>query len=65
MHSNGINLNTASYEELAEKLQIGDRKTQYILENRPYSSWDDFRKKVPDLPDSTVNDLKRGNAVIE
>ncbi|NLG18489.1 MAG: helix-hairpin-helix domain-containing protein [Fibrobacter sp.] len=65
MQSKGINLNTASYEELAQELQISDRKAQYILENRPYSNWDDFRKKVPDLPDSTVSDLKRGNAVIE
>jgi competence protein ComEA len=60
----GIDLNRASEEELAELPMVGPRRARYIVENRPFRSWEDV-KRVPGLSEGMVDDLRHGGATID
>jgi competence protein ComEA len=40
----GVNLNTASEDELARVGGLGRERAQRIIQNRPFRSWDDVKQ---------------------
>lgn len=59
-----VNLNTASHEEIANLPMVGDKRADFIVQNRPFHSWDDVGKVVG-IGEGMVDDLKKGNAIID
>jgi DNA uptake protein ComE-like DNA-binding protein len=60
----GIDLNSASEEELAGVKQIGAERARTIVENRPFDDWDDL-KELPGFTDRLVQDLQSLGFTIE
>jgi DNA uptake protein ComE-like DNA-binding protein len=46
MEKEQINLNTASYEDIRHLRMVGDTRAHFIIDHRPYKTWDEFRDKV-------------------
>ena len=65
MAENKININTANRDEIAKLPMVGDTRAQYLVDNRPFNSWEDLQKKVPSLSETMVNDLKKAGATVE
>lgn len=59
----GVDLNTASAEELDRVGGLGHDRVQRIIENRPFHSWEDL-KRVEGFGDTLVNDLKNSGATL-
>lgn len=59
-----VDLNSADYETLSKLPMVGDKRAQFIIENRPYDNWEDIKRKVPGFSDGMIGDLKKGNATI-
>ncbi|HKU42644.1 MAG TPA: helix-hairpin-helix domain-containing protein [Polyangiales bacterium] len=57
----GIELNTASEDELAIQVGLGPERASRIMANRPYRSWDDVRR-VEGLTDAVVEALRGAGA---
>jgi DNA uptake protein ComE-like DNA-binding protein len=60
----GLDLNSASEEELAGVKQIGAERAVSIVENRPFDDWDDL-KELPGFSDRLIEDLKSAGFTIE
>ncbi|HYG33645.1 MAG TPA: helix-hairpin-helix domain-containing protein [Clostridia bacterium] len=60
----GINLNTASSEELAKLPGIGPDKAWDLMQHRPYRNWEDV-KRVPGIHEKAVEIMQRSGATIE
>ncbi|HEX3020675.1 MAG TPA: helix-hairpin-helix domain-containing protein [Chitinispirillaceae bacterium] len=58
-----IDLNNADFETIAKLPMVGEKRAHFIVDNRPYQSWDDLRK-VPGLSDGMVEDLRNSNATL-
>lgn len=58
-----INLNTADFEDISKLPMVGEKRAHFIIDHRPYSSWDDL-KKVPGLSEGMVDDLRNSNATL-
>jgi competence ComEA-like helix-hairpin-helix protein len=55
--SGKVNLNNASFEEIAQLPGVNYDKAQSIVDHRPFRSWDDL-KKVEGFTDSNIDTLK-------
>ncbi len=58
-----ININTASKEELATLPKIGDEQAQTLLEERPFSSWDEI-DELPGFDERLVRDLQKSGGYL-
>jgi DNA uptake protein ComE-like DNA-binding protein len=57
----GIDLNTASREQLERVGGLGSDRAQKIMQQRPIRSWDEF-KRIDGFSDTLVDDLRRAGA---
>ncbi len=57
----GIDLNSASAQELEKVGGLGRERAQRIVKARPFHSWDDV-KRIEGFSDTLVNDLKQAGA---
>ncbi len=55
--SQSININAASLQELMNLKGIGEARAQHIIENRPYTSLEDFKQKTG-LSDSLFDQIR-------
>jgi hypothetical protein len=58
-----ININTASKEELTRLPKIGDEQAQTLLEERPFSSWDEI-DELPGFDERLVRDIQKGGGYL-
>lgn len=58
-----IDLNSADLDAIAKLPMVGEKRAHFIVDHRPYESWDDLRK-VPGLSEGMVDDLKNSNATL-
>jgi DNA uptake protein ComE-like DNA-binding protein len=58
-----VNLNTASFEELAGLPMVGPERAQELINHRPFQDWSDV-DKVPGFSKGMIDDLKSGGATI-
>ncbi len=61
--ANGVDLNSASAQELENVGGLGRERAQRIIQARPLNSWDDV-KKIEGFSDKLVNDLRQAGARI-
>ncbi len=59
----GIDLNSASQQELERVGGLGQDRARRIINARPLSSWDDI-KNIEGFSETLVNDLKQAGATI-
>ncbi|HYZ33937.1 MAG TPA: helix-hairpin-helix domain-containing protein [Crenalkalicoccus sp.] len=59
----GVNLNTASVDELERIGGIGRQRAERIVQARPFASWDDL-KRVEGFSDKLVQDLREAGATL-
>jgi competence protein ComEA len=59
----GVDLNSASIEELERVGGLGRERAQRIIQNRPFRSWDDL-KRIEGFSDKLVEDLKNAGATL-
>jgi DNA uptake protein ComE-like DNA-binding protein len=59
----GVNLNSASLEELDRVGGLGRERARRIVESRPFRSWDDL-KRIEGFSDTLVDDLKQAGATL-
>lgn len=62
-NAHGIDLNSASREELERVGGLGSDRAERIIENRPIRSWDDLRK-VDGFGGTLVEDLREAGATL-
>jgi DNA uptake protein ComE-like DNA-binding protein len=62
-NARGVDLNTASQEELEQVGGLGRERAQRIIENRPIRSWDDL-KNIEGFSDKLVEDLRQAGATL-
>jgi hypothetical protein len=60
-NAKGVALNTASEDELSEKIGLGPERASRIMAGRPFRSWDDVRR-IEGLTDAIVEQLQRTGA---
>lgn len=63
-NANGVDLNTASQQDLEGVGGLGPDRAKRIIQARPLNSWDDL-KKIEGFSETLVNDLKQAGARIE
>jgi competence protein ComEA len=61
--AHGIDLNSASEEELARVGGIGRERARRIVETRPFNSWEEL-KDVEGFSDKLVEDLQNAGATL-
>jgi DNA uptake protein ComE-like DNA-binding protein len=61
--ANGIDLNSASEEELDRVGGIGEERARRIVQQRPFGSWDDL-KRVDGFSEKLVDDLRQAGATL-
>lgn len=61
--ANGVNLNSASREELERVGGLGPDRAERIIQQRPIRSWDDL-KNMEGFSDKLVQDLRQAGATI-
>jgi competence protein ComEA len=59
----GVDLNTASAEQLDRVGGLGHDRVQRLIQSRPFRSWDDV-KQVEGFGDTLVEDLKKKGATL-
>jgi DNA uptake protein ComE-like DNA-binding protein len=65
MEKEQINLNTASYEDIRHLRMVGDTRAHFIIDHRPYKTWDEFRDKVPGISEGMIDDIRNSGGVID
>ena len=61
--ADGIDLNTASQEDLERVGGLGRERAERIIQSRPFHSWDDV-KRIEGFSDKLVSDLQQAGASI-
>jgi hypothetical protein len=59
----GVDLNTASEDELSAHVGLGYERASRLMASRPLRSWDDV-KRIEGLTDAIVEKLQRSGAVL-
>lgn len=59
----GIDLNSASEEELEQVGGLGHERAERIIHSRPINSWEEL-EKVPGFSQTLINDLKKAGATL-
>jgi len=59
--ANGVDLNTASQDQLEQVGGLGKERARQIIEARPLDSWEDV-KRIEGFSDTLVNDLRQAGA---
>lgn len=59
----GVDLNTASVEELERVGGIGRERAERIVRERPFNSWEDL-KRIEGFSDKLINDLREAGATL-
>jgi competence protein ComEA len=59
----GIDLNSASEQELEKIGGIGQERARRIVEGRPLKSWEDL-KRVEGFSETLVDDLRKAGATL-
>lgn len=59
--ANGVDLNSASRDELERVGGLGRERAQRIIESRPLRNWDDVRR-IEGFSDKLVQDLRQAGA---
>lgn len=59
----GVDLNSASVEDLEQVGGLGRARAQRIVDARPLESWDDV-KRIEGFSDKLVDDLQRAGATV-
>ncbi len=62
--ANGVDLNTASEQELERVGGLGQDRARRIVQQRPFQSWEDVKNKIEGFSDKLVEDLKQAGATI-
>ena len=62
-NANGVDLNSASRDELERVGGLGPDRAERIIQQRPIRSWDDL-KKIEGFSDKLVQDLRQAGATI-
>lgn len=62
-NARGIDLNSASEEDLERVGGLGRERAQRIVQSRPFESWDDV-KRIEGFSDKLVEDLRSAGASI-
>lgn len=60
-NAQGVDLNSASPEELDRIGGLGHDRVQRIIQNRPFNSWDDLRQ-VDGFGGTLADDLRQAGA---
>lgn len=62
-HERGINLNSASAEQLERAAQLDGMRAHYLIDARNrlggFQSWDDVKREVPSFEDGMIENLKK------
>ncbi len=61
--ANGVDLNTASEQDLENVGGLGRERARRIIQSRPLNSWEDV-KNIEGFSDKLVQDLKQAGARI-
>jgi DNA uptake protein ComE-like DNA-binding protein len=59
----GIDLNSASAEQLDRVGGLGQDRVRRLIQNRPFRSWDDLRR-LDGFGGTLVDDLRKAGAMI-
>jgi len=59
-----ININTASKEELASLLGIGEDRAQTLIQERPFDNWDEI-DELPGFDGGLIQDIQKGGGYLE
>ncbi len=59
----GVDLNTASVEELENVGGLGYERARRIVDGRPFRDWDEL-KKLPGFSDKLIEDLRTAGATL-
>lgn len=59
----GVDLNSASEQELEKIGGLGQQRAKGIVEGRPFRSWEEVRK-LEGFSDKLVDDLKEAGATV-
>jgi DNA uptake protein ComE-like DNA-binding protein len=62
-NANGVDLNSASEQELERVGGLGRERARRIIDKRPIQSWDDLRD-IEGFSEKLVNDLRQAGARI-
>ena len=62
-NANGVDLNSASREELERVGGLGEDRGSRLIQQRPLRSWDDV-KRIEGFSDTLVQDLQQAGATI-
>ena len=60
-NANGVDLNSASAEQLENVGGLGRERAARLVQSRPFKSWDDV-KRIEGFSDKLVQDLQRAGA---
>jgi len=61
--AHGIDLNTATEEQLERIVGLGLERARRIIQSRPFRTWEDL-KRVQGLHEKLIEDLKKAGATI-
>jgi DNA uptake protein ComE-like DNA-binding protein len=64
-NANGVDLNSASIDQLKNVGGLGEDRARRIVQERPFDSWDDLKNKVEGFSDTLVDDLKQAGARLD
>ena len=61
---NRIEVNSAKEEDLRRIFHVDDDGLKQILQNRPYLTWDEFKRKNPGFSDLMLQSIRQSGVII-